>query len=179
MSTTKAIIGLGNIGNEFNNTYHNVGFFVVDKLVERWGIEPNYKKIKNSSIIETTFKGNKIIIAKPSTYMNLSGRAVLEIMQKYKIKTNDIVVVFDDFDLPLGKVRYRERGSAGTHNGLRDIVASIGTNFKRVKMGIGVSERKANFNLRNYVTSHLTAEEKEIFLNNVNEAIDKIEQCLC
>ncbi len=179
MKTTKAIIGLGNIGSEFDNTYHNVGFFVVDKLLERWGVASNYKKLKNSSIIETNFKGSKVIVAKPSTYMNLSGKAVLEIMQKYKIKPEDIVVVFDDFDLPLGKVRYRERGSAGTHNGLRDIVSSIGTNFKRVKMGIGVAERSESFNLRDYVTSHFSEAEKQVFLNNVNEAINKIEQCLC
>lgn len=179
MQKTKAIIGLGNIGSEFNNTYHNVGFFVVDKLLERWGVEPNYKKLKNSSIVETTFNGTRVIVAKPSTYMNLSGKAVLELMQKYKLKPEDLVVVFDDFDLPLGKVRYRESGSAGTHNGLRDIVARVGTNFKRVKMGIGVAERTANFNLRDYVTSHFSEEEKQVYLNNVNEAIDKIEQCLC
>ena len=156
MKTTKAIIGLGNVGSEFNNTYHNVGFFVVDKLVEKWGVEPNYKKLKHSSVLEIKFNGTNVVIAKPSTYMNLSGKAVLEIMQKYKVKPEDIIVVFDDFDLPFGKVRYRESGSAGTHNGLRHIVACIGTKFKRVKMGIGVTERKPSFNLRNYVTSHLT-----------------------
>ncbi len=175
----KAIIGLGNIGNEFDNTYHNVGFYIVDAFVKKNNIVSSPKKLKNSTAIETVFKGEKLVIAKPTTYMNNSGRAVLELMQKYKLKPSDIVVVFDDFDMLVGKVRYREHGSAGTHNGIRDIVACIGTNFKRVKMGIGVENRNRNFDLRYYVTSKISEENLEKINNNLSEAIEKIEQCLC
>ena len=175
----KAIIGLGNIGSEFDNTYHNVGFYVVDAFVKQNNIDAIPKKLKNSTVIETTFKGEKIVIAKPTTYMNNSGRAVLELMQKYRLNPRDIVVVFDDFDMPVGKVRFRECGSAGTHNGMRDIVACIGTEFKRVKVGIGVENRDRNFDLRYYVTSKISKEDLEKINNNLSEAVLKIEQSVC
>lgn len=175
----KALIGLGNIGKEFDNTYHNVGFFVIDAFLEKNKIEQKFKKLKNSEIVETTFKGEKLLIVKPTTYMNLSGKAVLEVMQKYKLKTTDLVVVFDDFDLPIGKVRFKQKGSAGTHNGMRDIVSCIGPNFMRVKIGIGVENREANFYLRDYVTSKISKSDLEKINLNINEAIQKIEQCLC
>lgn len=174
----KGIVGLGNIGKEFENTYHNVGFYVVDFFMQKNNIENKPKKLKNSTVVEANFNGEKVVIAKPTTYMNNSGRAVLELMQKYKLKPEDIVVVFDDFDMPVGKVRFRECGSAGTHNGLRDIVACIGTNFKRVKMGIGVEDRDRNFDLRYYVTSKINNADLEKINNNLGEAIEKIEQCL-
>lgn len=174
----KLLLGLGNIGKEFDNTYHNLGFLVVDSFLNKNQIEPNFKKLKNSLCLQTKFNGIDLIVAKPTTYMNLSGKAVLELMAKFKIKPEDIIVVFDDFDLPLGTVRYRERGTAGTHNGIRSLVDAIGTNFKRVKIGFGV-ERNSNINLRDLVLSKYSETEKNIIEQSVEDAIKKVEQCIC
>ncbi len=132
----KCIIGLGNIGKEYENTRHNCGFIAVDNIAERYNITLDKKK-KKSIYGEGIINGEKVSIIKPTTFMNLSGEAIIEIMNWYKIETKDVLVVYDDVDLKLGQVRYREKGSSGTHNGMRNIIANLKTeNFARIRIGI-------------------------------------------
>lgn len=159
------IVGLGNKGFEYRNTYHNVGFMVADKLAEKLSASFSKEKFK-SQIAETNFKGQKILIAKPLTYMNNSGEAV--VMLKNKFKDARIIVAVDDIDLPKGKVRYREKGSAGTHNGLRSIVGYIGEDFERVKVGIG---RDPSKDLADYVLSVIDSESRFIIEKSIDEVV--------
>ena len=131
------IFGLGNPGKEYEKTYHNMGFLAVDNLSRVLGIQI-IKKGYKSLYGEGKVDGQKIIIAKPQTYMNNSGESV--VMFKKKFKDAKILVMVDDIDLPRGAIRFRERGSAGTHNGLRSIVSYIGEEFERIKLGIGREE---------------------------------------
>ncbi len=172
----KLLVGLGNIGSAYENTYHNLGFYIVDAFLDKNNIPKDFKQLKHSHYLKTTFNKQTLIVAKPTTFMNASGKAVLELMQKFKIKKEDVIIVFDDFDMELGKVRYRESGSAGTHNGMRSIVAAIGEGFKRVKMGFG---REKNVNLLHLVLKKIPAKEQKIIDESLVEAIEKIEQCLC
>ena len=142
------IVGLGNPGREYENTYHNMGFLAIDKLSKVFDIKISKTGLK-SKYGEGNFAGQKIILVKPQTYMNNSGESV--VLWKNKSKDADILVLVDDIDLPRGVVRYRERGSAGTHNGLRSIVSYIGQEFERVKLGIGREEG----DLANYVLSKI------------------------
>lgn len=142
------IVGLGNPGREYENTYHNMGFLAIDKLSKVFDIKISKTGLK-SKYGEGNFAGQKIILVKPQTYMNNSGESV--VLWKNKFKDADILVLVDDIDLPRGVVRYRERGSAGTHNGLRSIVSYIGQEFERVKLGIGREEG----DLANYVLSKI------------------------
>ena len=162
------IVGLGNVGKQYENTVHNMGFKVVDKLADRLGIE--LKKEKYKSIVgEGRFNGENILLAKPTTYMNCSGEAV--VLMKKKFKDARIIVAVDDIDLPRGTVRYRQHGSAGTHNGLRSIVEYIGQEFERVKVGVGRDEGK---DLAEYVLSTLSKQELDQLDKTISEAADKI-----
>lgn len=160
------IVGLGNKGNEYNNTYHNIGFMVLDKLAEKMGVF--FSKEKNKACIsEFIYNGNKILLAKPMTYMNNSGEAVVLLKKKYKDAR--ILVVVDDIDLPVGKLRYRQNGSAGTHNGLRSIVSYIGQDFERLRVGIG---RDKSMELADYVLSKV--KDKDIINSAIEEAVETI-----
>jgi len=164
------IVGLGNKGLEYNNTYHNIGFMVADKLSEKMGL--NFEKEKFKSVIaEGMFKGQKVLIAKPTTYMNRSGEAL--VLLKNKFRDAKILVAVDDIDLPRGKVRYRERGSAGTHNGLRSIVEFIGEEFERVKVGV---DRDKNKDLADYVVSKIDKNSKEVIDKAIDDACEIIIQ---
>ena len=164
----KLVVGLGNPDREYENTYHNVGFFLVDKFSDEFGLD--FTKSECHAKTCCTFLDNeKIILAKPQTYMNLSGQSVVELKQKYKLKNSDIYVLVDDIDLPLGKVRLRHEGSGGTHNGLRNIVSLIGEDFNRIKMGIG---RDPKFeNLADFVLSKIPKENLEIIEKSSEEVI--------
>ena len=119
------IVGLGNPDKKYDGTYHNVGFMVIDKLLEKLGI--NLKEEACRAKFASFYKnGEKVIIAKPMTYMNLSGEAVIALSSRFKIPANEIIVVYDDIDLPVGEIRIRKSGSAGTHNGMRNIVSKLG-----------------------------------------------------
>lgn len=144
----KIIIGLGNPGKEFEKTYHNMGFMAIDRLSELFDIKISKTGLK-AKYGEGNYLGQKIILVKPQTYMNKSGESVL--LWKNKFKDAEIIILVDDIDLPRGKVRYRERGSAGTHNGLRSIVSYIGEEFERIKIGIGREEG----DLADYVVSKI------------------------
>ncbi|MBP3345061.1 MAG: aminoacyl-tRNA hydrolase [Clostridia bacterium] len=162
------IVGLGNIGKAYENTVHNMGFKVIDKLAEKLGIELKKEKFK-SVIGEGRYKGESILLAKPTTFMNNSGQALA--MLKKKFADARIIVAVDDIDLERGNVRYRQHGSAGTHNGLRSIVEYIGQEFERVKVGVG---RDKAFDLADYVLKGLTKEELASFEEPIEKAANMI-----
>ena len=130
------IIGLGNIGTEYAGTRHNIGFDVAHAFVEKHG--GTFKVDRLAYVAEVKWKGKQFVCICPTTYMNLSGRAVRELLGFYKVPVSDLLVIHDDMDLPVGRIRLRSRGSSGGHNGIRSIIAEIGTEeFWRLKVGIG------------------------------------------
>ena len=133
----KLVIGLGNIGKDYETTYHNCGFLVVDKLLKEYGICKS-KKECDAEVFECNVNGEKVIFAKPQTYMNNSGRSFAALQKKYCDEAKDIAVVHDDMDIEPGLVRIRDSGSAGSHNGMKSVLAyASGSNFVRFRVGIG------------------------------------------
>ncbi len=132
----KMIVGLGNIGKEYDKTRHNTGFMVVDELAKKHDIN-NFKVQSDALIADFRVNGEKVLLVKPTTYMNDSGRAVRSLMDYYDVDLNDMIVAYDDMDMPVGKIRLRQKGSAGGHNGIKSIIAHVGTqSFNRVRVGI-------------------------------------------
>ena len=165
------IVGLGNPEKKYFNTFHNVGFMCVDRLAEKLGVEFNKVECK-SVTAHARVNGQKVIIAKPVTYMNLSGQAVVELTHKYKIEKGNLIVVYDDVDIPLSNVRIRKDGSAGTHNGMRNIVQLLGTSdFPRIRVGIG---KDTPMQLVDYVLSQVQDSDREL----LDPAIDHAAQAL-
>lgn len=163
------VVGLGNPDAKYARTYHNVGFEVVDVLAEKLNVKLDKKKFK-ALVGEGIFEGEKVMLVKPQTYMNLSGECVVQI--KNKFKDARILVVVDDIDLPRGEVRYRVHGSAGTHNGLRSIVSFIGQEFERVKVGIG---RDISMDLADFVLSKFDGSQFAPILEKAaNEVLARI-----
>ncbi len=150
------IVGLGNPGKRYEQTRHNIGFLTVDKIAEELGVKID--KIKFQSLVgEASFSGQKIVLVKPQTYMNLSGRAVREIMHFYKLPIENLTVIYDDIDIERGKIRVRKTGSAGTHNGMRDIIYQLQDDrFARIRVGIGTQRRGT---LADFVTGGFSKEE--------------------
>lgn len=133
----KLIVGLGNPGRDYAKTRHNAGFMTIDEVASKLGTDINTKKFK-ALIANVKVKGEGVILMKPQTYMNLSGEAVGECARFYNIDPKDVLVLVDDLDLPVGKIRLREKGSSGGQNGLKSIISHLGTQeFKRVRIGIG------------------------------------------
>lgn len=131
------IVGLGNPGSEYNGTRHNIGFEAVDYIADKYNIELN--RIKFKGIFgEGMINGKKVILLKPTTYMNLSGESIREVVNFYKISNEEIIVIYDDISLEVGRLRIREKGSHGGHNGIKSIIANLSTDvFPRVKIGVG------------------------------------------
>lgn len=167
-----AIFGLGNPGWEYERTRHNLGFMVVDKLAEKLNV--NFKPGKGEYILaETKFKDKEIIIVKPLTYMNNSGTAVKDVVERYGVDLKNILVVCDDFNLPLGVIRIRPGGSDGGHKGLRSVIYHLESeNFPRLRCGIGTSERIEN--AVEFVLSNFTEDEFKIVSQMVDTAVDAI-----
>lgn len=162
----KVVVGLGNIGREYDNTRHNIGFAAVDYIAKKYNVEIDKSKFKGV-YGEVKIKGEKVFLLKPSTYMNLSGESLREIMQFYKIDNSDVIVLYDDISLPVGRLRIREKGSAGGHNGIKSIIQCIGTDvFDRVKIGVGAPEH----NLIAHVLGKFSDEDLKI-LENVEVAV--------
>lgn len=161
------IVGLGNPGKKYHNTHHNLGFMCIDFLSQSNNIVVN--KIKHSSICgEGSISGQKVVLAKPQTYMNLSGESVRDIVQWYKIPQESIIIIYDDVNLELGKIRIREKGSHGGHNGLKSIIYQLNTDiFPRIRIGIGKPE---DVELTDYVLSKVSDPEKEILFNSIKNA---------
>ncbi|MGA4466688.1 aminoacyl-tRNA hydrolase [Bacillus bombysepticus] len=163
----KLIVGLGNPGREYELTRHNIGFMAIDELAKRWNISLNEQKFKG--VFGAGFvNGEKVILLKPLTYMNLSGESIRPLMDYYKIDVEDFVVMYDDLDIPVGKLRLRMKGSAGGHNGVKSTISHLGTQeFQRIRMGI--DRPKNGMKVVDYVLGRFTSEE----IPNVNHSIEK------
>lgn len=158
----KLIVGLGNPDRQYLNTFHNLGFMSADKVAAILNAEFNKEKFR-AVLAETGSGDNKVIIAKPLTYMNLSGESIREIASFYKIDSKDILVIYDDFDLVKGFVRIRESGSAGTHNGMRNVIKELGTGeFPRIRIGFK-PDTPMIIPLIDYVLSGIKEEDKPLF----------------
>ena len=169
----KLVVGLGNPGKEYENTRHNIGFLFLNYIKKKYNFEIN-KKEKKSLSGTYDINGEKVMFVKPQTFMNLSGEAVLELKNFYKLDNKDIIIVYDDIDLEFGKVRYRENGSAGTHNGMRNIVSLCnGTTISRIRVGIG-RPQNVNIKLMDFVLSKFSKEE----LDSLNESFKEAEEML-
>lgn len=167
------IVGLGNPGKEYQNTRHNIGFDVIDRLAEQQNIAVLEKKHK-ALIGKGYVEGCKCILAKPQTFMNLSGESVRELVDYYKAdQTAELIVISDDISLETGQLRIRKKGSAGGHNGLKSIIAHLGTDtFIRIKMGVG--EKPKGYDLADYVLGHFSSGERSIMNAAADRAADAI-----
>lgn len=167
------IVGLGNPGREYEDTRHNIGFHVIETLAEQERI-PVLEKKHRALIGKGYIGGEKVILAKPLTYMNLSGECVRELVDYYKIdEKEELLIISDDISLPPGQLRLRKKGSAGGHNGLKNIIAHLGhEEFMRLKMGVG--EKPEGWDLVDYVLGHFSREEKKEMDKAAGEAADAI-----
>lgn len=184
----KLFVGLGNPGDRYTMTRHNVGFKFIDFIVDQKNF-PTFKKKNNYYITEKIIYEKKIIIIKPRTYMNLSGNAVLGVSSFYKISTNDVMVIYDDVDLKPGKIRIKKGGGHGGHNGIRNIISCVGSEFWRFKIGVGRPmdySSTSDYVLQNFTKKDylwlkpllvsfnkefplLVNKEFDLFLNNINK----------
>jgi len=160
------IVGLGNPGKRYENTRHNAGFITIDRIAEKYGIHVN--KIKHKALVgEGIISGQKVLLVKPQTYMNLSGESIREIISYYKIEMENLVVIYDDIDIPLGQLRIRKQGSAGTHNGMKSIIYQIQSDaFPRIRIGIGNDRRGG---LIGHVIGGFKKEEKK----EIEDAVER------
>lgn len=163
------IAGLGNPTREYEGTRHNVGFDVIDRLAARYNIDVDVKKHR-ALIGKGMIAGQKVILAKPQTYMNLSGESIRSILDYYKVDPEtELIVIYDDISLEPGKIRIRKKGSAGGHNGIKNIIAQLGTqNFQRVKVGVG--EKPKGWDLADYVLGHFSKEDRGL----VDDALKRV-----
>lgn len=167
----KLIIGLGNPGKEYENTRHNTGFMVLDCLSKKLNVDINQNKFKGL-YVKTKYKGEDVILLKPQTYMNLSGESVRQVMDFFKIAQEDILVVYDDLDMPVGKLRLRQNGSAGGHNGIKNIILHTGSqNFNRIRVGI---DRSKVIKVVDYVLARFTKDEQTYIEEGIDKASDAI-----
>lgn len=166
------IVGLGNPGNRYDKTRHNVGFATIDLLGNKLGIKIN--KIKYKAVVGEGMIGEeKILLVKPQTFMNLSGESVFRICEYHKLPMDRLIVIYDDVDTDLGKIRVRKKGSAGTHNGMRNIIYMLGKDdFPRVRIGIGKSER---IPIKDYVLQRFDAEEAVYIADSIKKSAEAVE----
>ena len=155
------IVGLGNPDDKYQGTRHNVGFDVIDLLAEKYNIAVDTKKHR-AYIGKGIIGGQKVILAKPQTYMNLSGESVRSLVEYYKVDPEtELLIIFDDISLDVGQLRIRKKGSAGGHNGIKNIIANLGTSvFQRIKVGVG--EKPKGYDLADYVLGRFSKEEREL-----------------
>ena len=160
------IVGLGNPGREYENTRHNIGFRMVDAIADRYNIGVNEKKHR-ALIGKGVIDGQKVVLVKPQTYMNLSGESVRSVIDYYKVEeTDELIVVYDDISLDVGKLRIRKKGSAGGHNGIKSIIAHLGHDtFQRIKMGVG--DKPKGYDLADYVLGHFSAENNRMMKESI------------
>lgn len=162
------ILGLGNIGKEYENTHHNVGFMAIDMVAKSNNLEFKLEKKINAFVAEYILNGEKHLLIKPTTYMNNSGIAIRQVMDYYKKDISELLVIYDDLDLPLGNIRIRKNGSAGGHNGVKSIIAHLGTqNFNRVRVGI---KKEKEVDTIDYVLSRFSKKE----LEKMNKTLDRM-----
>ena len=167
------VVGLGNPGQKYDKTRHNIGFDVIDAIGEKYNIDINEKKSKGlcgSGYVE----GQKVILVKPQTFMNLSGDCVALLMNFYKLDPEtELIVIFDDISLDPGNIRIRKKGSAGGHNGIKDIIAKTGSDrFSRIKIGVGA--KPADWDLADHVLSRFSKEDRVSVEDAIDEAVDAL-----
>lgn len=167
----KLIVGLGNPGKKYEKTRHNCGFRVIEKLEEALGVSCNQVKFQGL-YTKCKYHGEDILLFKPTTYMNLSGQAVAEIMRFYKLSNKDLLVIYDDLDTAVGKIRLRESGNPGGHNGMKSVIAHLGTkDFQRIRVGIG---RDMDVMIIDYVLKNFPKADEssmEMAFNNAKDAV--------
>lgn len=164
------IVGLGNPGERYKNTYHNLGYKSIDFLADKLGV--NFTKTKfDAQLAQAKYNKESLMLIKPLTFMNLSGQSVIKYVKKFHIDPSHVIVLCDDIDLDQGVVRYKEHGSGGTHNGLKDIVLHIGEGFKRIKIGSGVDK---SVDLATFVLSNIDEQNLQIINPALDKAADKV-----
>ncbi len=170
MENIFVIAGLGNPGSRYDNTRHNVGFDAIDLLSDRYGIKVS--KLKHKALIgDGTIKNERVLLVKPQTFMNLSGESIRDIAEWYKIPPERLVIIYDDVDLPLGKIRVRPGGSSGTHNGMRSVIYQLQNDeFPRVR--IGIDKAPEGWELADFVLSKFSASERKIINDSISNAAD-------
>ncbi len=170
----KLLVGLGNPGREYEQTRHNVGFMVIDELAKRWNL--SYNQTKFNGLFSSHMVGTeKVILCKPLTYMNLSGECVRPLMDYFKMDIDDLLVIYDDLDLPVGKIRLRVKGSAGGHNGIKSLIHHLGTDqFKRIRIGIGRPQNGQK--VTDYVLGRFISEEQPDIQHAIMRAADACEK---
>lgn len=171
------IAGLGNPTKEYEGTRHNVGFDVIDRLADRYNIDVETKK-HLALIGKGVIAGQKVILAKPQTYMNLSGESIRSIVDYYKVDPEtELLIIYDDISLDVGKLRIRAKGSAGGHNGIKNIIAHLGSQvFPRIKVGVG--EKPSKYDLADYVLGHFSKEEQVLMEEGYDQAVNAVEMIL-
>ena len=171
------IAGLGNIGEEYKNTKHNIGFMTVDKIADDYNF-PEWKEKNKYLFTKTKINDTDVILLKPTTYMNLSGEAVQAITTLYKIKPEDIIVIHDDLDLKTGVIKTKQGGGTGGHNGLKSIDSKIGNNYHRIRIGIShPRDINPNQDVASYVLSKFSPKKKKnitIQVENISKSLEKI-----
>ena len=167
------IVGLGNPEKKYDNTRHNVGFITIDKIADKYGIDIMERKFK-AMIGKGVIEGQKVVLVKPLTYMNLSGESVREVVDYFKVDSEtEVCIIYDDTSMDVGKIRIRKKGSAGGHNGIKSIISHLGSDtFVRVKVGIG--EKPPKFDLADYVLGHFTDDERK----TIDETADKVSDAM-
>jgi peptidyl-tRNA hydrolase, PTH1 family len=165
------IVGLGNPGKEYEGTRHNIGFEAIDYISNKYNIDINRIKFKGV-YGEGFINNNKVILLKPTTYMNLSGESIREVMNFYKLKDDEVIVIYDDISLEIGKLRIREKGSAGGHNGIKSIIANIGGDvFPRIKIGVG----QPSGDLVSHVLGRFSKKESEVLIEVIEASLIGVE----
>jgi peptidyl-tRNA hydrolase, PTH1 family len=177
----KIVVGLGNPGQQYERTRHNVGWMVLDRLAERAGWTGHARARDAAASVHGRYRGLELMLVKPTTYMNLSGVAVRKVLARQRAPLDDMLVVVDDFALPLGRLRLRERGSAGSHNGLRSIIGELGSEkFARLRVGIGAPEREQDGGMaraaRDHVLSRFDPSEEKLLEQVMDAAADAVEE---
>lgn len=164
------IAGLGNPDRQYEGTRHNVGFDVIDRLSDKYNIPVDTRKHR-ALVGKGVVEGQKVILAKPQTYMNLSGESIRSLVDYYKIdEEHELIVIYDDINLGVGQLRIREKGSAGGHNGIKNIIANLGTQvFPRIRVGVG--EKPDRYDLADYVLGHFSKAEKELMDEGYDHAV--------
>lgn len=167
------IAGLGNPDRQYEGTRHNVGFDVIDRLADKYNIAVDVKKHR-ALLGKGVIEGQKVILAKPQTYMNLSGESIRSLVDYYKIDgEHELLVIYDDINLGVGQLRIREKGSAGGHNGIKNIIAHLGTQvFPRIRVGVG--EKPSRYDLADYVLGHFSRAEKELMDEGYDHAVKAV-----
>ena len=170
------IAGLGNPGKKYEHTRHNMGFLVLDALASRLGVKVS--KIKHKALIgEGNIAGEKVLLVKPQTYMNLSGESLREVMSYYKVPIENLIVIYDDLDLEVGTLRIRKKGSAGSHNGMKSVIYCVESqDFARVRIGCGPVPE--HWDLADFVLSSIPKEEQETMLKAFEEGAKAVEDIL-